>query len=190
MRIIKVENDETAKLLSEKKDSGDDIIVFFYAEWCGHCKSMKDDWKKFTKTAPKELNIGEIESNNIKSLNFDPKVRGYPTIKYYRDNKEVEEFNDERTADKLMKFVTKHLSESKNNKPQQNNDKLNLVADSNATSNATSNANSINTHDTPNLDNLLQNIDKNNNTRANNNNTRANNINTRANNNHWVFGFF
>ena len=68
MQIIKVNDDSSAKLFSKKKYSGDDIFVFFYAEWCGHCKSMKDDWKKFTKAAPKELNIGEIESNNIKTI--------------------------------------------------------------------------------------------------------------------------
>lgn len=116
MQIIKVNDDSSAKLFSKKKDSGDDIIVFFYAEWCGHCKAMKDDWKKFIQKAPSNLNIAEIESEHIKKLETDPKVRGFPTIKYYNKGNE-EEFNDERTADNLLKFVNKHLSQSSNKRP-------------------------------------------------------------------------
>jgi len=135
MRIIKIRDANSAELLSNKRKLGDDIIVFFYAEWCGHCQSMKNDWLNFTKKAPKELNIAECESNHIKKLDYNPNVQGYPTIKYYRGDKEMEEFKDERTTDKLLDFVTKHLVKSpkKRDVPR--------------------------TQDSPNLNNLITNVE-------------------------------
>ena len=159
MQIIKVNDDSSAKLFSKKKDSGDDIIVFFYAEWCGHCKAMKDDWKKFIQKAPSNLNIAEIESEHIKKLKTDPKVRGFPTIKYYNKGNE-EEFNDERTADNLLKFVNKHLSQSSNKRPTRLVSKKPTLKPTLpiVNNNAIVNSNASLVENAPNLNDLIANV--------------------------------
>lgn len=72
--------------LSEIQDyvnTGDKKLVLFYADWCGHCKNMKQDWinaqNQITPEHMKQCNVGK---NNEKSKEIMEKydVKGFPTI--------------------------------------------------------------------------------------------------------------
>ena len=81
-------------------------IIFFYADWCGHCKTFMPIWKELkTKINTKEYNIIEIESQNP----FTKKIqmlRGYPSIFYINNNKDITiEYNDDRTLESLILFL-------------------------------------------------------------------------------------
>ena len=57
-------------------------IIFFYADWCGHCKTFMPTWKEFkNKINTKEYNIIEIESQNPFTQKIK-RLRGYPSIFY------------------------------------------------------------------------------------------------------------
>ena len=109
---IEVLNSNMANQLSDLLKEGD-WIVLYYAEWCGHCQSMKPEWNKFKTIAPKKLNIAQIESSQIPALKEDPQIRGYPTIKMYNNNHLVGEFNQERTHEKMLDFVKPFIKEEK-----------------------------------------------------------------------------
>ena len=81
-------------------------IIFFYADWCGHCKTFMPIWKELkTKINTEEYNIIEIESENL----FIQKIkifRGYPSIFYINNNKDITiEYNDDRTLESLILFL-------------------------------------------------------------------------------------
>ena len=84
-----------------------DWMVLYYAEWCGHCQTMKPEWNKVVNKMKNNnnLNIAEIESNHIDNLINKPTIEGFPTIKMYNNGKEIANFEDERVADKMEKFA-------------------------------------------------------------------------------------
>lgn len=92
-------------------------MVLYYAEWCGHCKTMKPEWEKVVSKMKDtgKVNIAEVESNWIEHLKDKPEIEGYPTIKMYNCGKEVAKFEDERVADKMEKFALSNSKTLKNN---------------------------------------------------------------------------
>jgi len=95
------------------------VLVLYYADWCGYCVSFKPMWKEFI-TKIKKLNsnsfsIVSIENTFLKKeeelLN---EAEGFPTIKFYKDKnlKNPILYETERTIDNLINFVNKHKSTS------------------------------------------------------------------------------
>ena len=120
-----------------------DWMVLYYAEWCGHCQTMKPEWNKVVKKLKKNnnnVNIAEIESNHIDKLVNKPTIQGFPTIKMYNNGKEVANFEDERVANKMENFAIHNSKKSKhikhnvfkqlNNKTNTNNN-INLLPNNN-----------------------------------------------------------
>lgn len=88
-------------------DTNKNVLVEFYAPWCGHCKQLAPIYdqlgEKFADNddvviAKMDATVNEMEHTKITS---------FPTIKLYKkgDN-QVVEYNGERTLDGLSKFVT------------------------------------------------------------------------------------
>jgi thiol-disulfide isomerase/thioredoxin len=115
---INVESPNDAQKLSNELKKGD-WMVLYYADWCGHCQTMKPEWKKVVenisncKNKSKNINIAEIESKHIGDLLNKPEVNGFPSIKMYNSGNEVANFEDERIADKIQSFAFKN-SNNKN----------------------------------------------------------------------------
>jgi thiol-disulfide isomerase/thioredoxin len=109
---IKVNSSNDALNLSKLLKDGN-WMVLYYAEWCGHCKTMKPEWKKAVDNVSNNkdtINVAEIESSHIGNLSEPPNVDGYPTIKMYNNGKEVAKFEDERISDKIEKFAIDNSS--------------------------------------------------------------------------------
>ena len=78
-------------------------IIFFYAEWCGHCKKMKPEWDEFKRANPQSCE--EFESEEItEELRKKYNIRGYPTIVKRQGNKVIP-YEGERTKEGLAKFL-------------------------------------------------------------------------------------
>jgi thiol-disulfide isomerase/thioredoxin len=116
---IKVGSQTDAQNLSNLLKDGD-WMVLYYAEWCGHCTTMKPEWKKVADkmNTNNKINVAEIESTHIDDLVDKPKIDGFPTIKMYNSGKEVAKFEDERIADNIEKFaLSNSTKEKKPSKP-------------------------------------------------------------------------
>ena len=111
---IKVESPKDASNLSNLLKDGN-WMVLYYAEWCGHCKTMKPEWQKVVNKMSKSntVNVAEVESEHIGELAHKPKVDGFPSIKMYNKGSEVSNFEDERVADKIEKFANDNANVKK-----------------------------------------------------------------------------
>jgi len=129
---IKVESPSDASNLSNLLKDGN-WMVLYYAEWCGHCKTMKPEWQKVVNKMSKSnnVNVAEVESEHIPELAHKPKVDGFPSIKMYNKGKEVSNYEDERVADKIEKFANDNANTKKettiiDNKNKHKNTKPNI----------------------------------------------------------------
>jgi protein disulfide-isomerase A1 len=87
-------------------DDSKDVLVEFYAPWCGHCKSL----------APKYETLGEqfADDSNIVIAKVDStendtpaKVEGFPTIIFYPagDKKNPKTFDGDRSVEAMAAFI-------------------------------------------------------------------------------------
>jgi len=89
------------------------ILGKVYANWCGHCKSLKPEWKALKKSIPKgRVKFIEIEESEIEKrskfetkMNLKLNVSGYPTIFKIGPNKTIEYYNGTRTAYDMRKWA-------------------------------------------------------------------------------------
>jgi len=89
------------------KDPTKNVLVEFYAPWCGHCKSLAPIWDQLgEKFADKEdVVIAKMDStaNEVE----DVKVHSFPTIKFFPAGAEgkIIDYNGDRTLDGFTKFL-------------------------------------------------------------------------------------
>jgi len=79
-----------------------DWLVEFYAPWCGHCKSLAPIWEDLA--GKTEKNVAKVDCTVEKELMSRFGVRGFPTIKYFKDGK-IYDYKGPRTVPAFQKFV-------------------------------------------------------------------------------------
>ena len=84
-------------------------MVWFHADWCGHCRNMDGEWEAMTKKN-NSFNTLKLENEAIKSSPFKKEeIRGFPTIIMVKNGKKVGEYSDERNAESFLKHGSKVL---------------------------------------------------------------------------------
>ncbi|KAK4499380.1 hypothetical protein PRZ48_009894 [Zasmidium cellare] len=84
-------------------------FVKFYAPWCHHCQAMAPNWQGMARQMQGSLNIGEVNCEAEKRLCKDVKVRGYPTILFFRGGERIE-YDGLRGVGDLVSFANKAVS--------------------------------------------------------------------------------
>jgi len=117
-----VENKTPSKVTSLTKETFKSKVaqgtwfIKFFAPWCGHCKHMAADWEALAQMSL-PANIAEVDCTLDKEICTEEGVRGFPTLKLYKDGAAVETYLSERTVEAFKAFVQKHGSPTQPQEP-------------------------------------------------------------------------
>ena len=78
-------------------------LVKFYAPWCGHCKRLAPVLDKVVKQVHGKMNIAKVDCTVEKDVCREHSIRGYPTLKYYR-NGEFHDYPGGRSENDFVSF--------------------------------------------------------------------------------------
>lgn len=111
-----IENLGGADIANDNRRVSDAKILFFYANWCPHCKKAKPDWDQFNsdynntemgfyKIVNEQIDCTEGTDSRIQEYAID----GYPTIIMVKDGKRIN-YDARITYDNLKKFAEDFLN--------------------------------------------------------------------------------
>ncbi|KAJ2658926.1 hypothetical protein IW148_004476 [Coemansia sp. RSA 1199] len=102
--------DLTPKNFKQVVDGSKNVLVKFYAPWCGHCKNMAEDYEKLAAGYAHSDNIviAEVNADDHRDLGTKFGVQGFPTLKYFAKGGDVakpDDYSGGRDLDSLTNFV-------------------------------------------------------------------------------------
>jgi len=91
-------------------DGSTNVLVEFYAPWCGHCKNLAPEWAIAGDTflESDDIVIAAVDATAAGKIASRFEVKGYPTIKFFAKGASAakpEDYSGGRTADAIVKWV-------------------------------------------------------------------------------------
>ena len=105
---------KSSSSVQNKIDKKIPLFVWFYADWCGHCTIMKQEWVQLAKKVADEKNrktLKTVQLVRIESQYIDEKyhVSAYPTLRLYKHGKIHGEYLGDRDMESMIAYLRNEL---------------------------------------------------------------------------------
>ncbi|KAI9275606.1 thioredoxin-like protein [Phascolomyces articulosus] len=93
------------------KDPKQNVLVEFYAPWCGHCKNLAPIYEKVATAFANEPNckVAKIDADSERDIGTQYDISGFPTIKFFPagDEKDAILYEGQRSEAGFIEFLNK-----------------------------------------------------------------------------------
>lgn len=103
--VLVLTDDNFEEALSEHPN----LLVEFYAPWCGHCKNLAPEYAQAAAELGKmdpPMYIAKVDTTAATEVGKKYEIQGFPTLKFFK-NGAVSEYQAGRTAKDIVDFVVK-----------------------------------------------------------------------------------
>ena len=92
-------------------DASKDVLVKFFAPWCGHCTRMAPAWKELGDSDNgADVVIASLDADANRDAGTKAGVQGFPTIKLYKKaDKSGQEYQGGRDVASFKSFLKTNL---------------------------------------------------------------------------------
>ncbi len=89
--------------------SGTPVLVDFWAEWCGPCRSLAPKLEEIASEMQGKVKILklDVDSNGQTAAQFG--IRSIPTLILFKGGKPVDQIMGNHSKENLVQFIEKHL---------------------------------------------------------------------------------
>lgn len=85
--------------------AGKPVLVDFHAEWCGPCKTMAPELKRFAELHKDKLRVLKVDIDKNKKLATDLNIQGVPTLILYKEGKIIWRQSGAMTSNQLWEMI-------------------------------------------------------------------------------------
>ena len=86
------------------------LMIYFYAPWCGHCKSFDPQYQKAAQVLKEEnIHLAKIDGSIEKKAAQYYKINGYPSILFFIKGNKPIEFDGGRSSKEIINWARKKI---------------------------------------------------------------------------------
>lgn len=94
---------------TEVLESGDPVLVDFWAPWCGPCKMLAPTIDELAEEYSGKIRVGKVNTDESRQVAVKHQISAIPTVMIFKGGEVVERISGLQPKEQLASLLDKHL---------------------------------------------------------------------------------